>query len=179
MLTLAGMHVKDENIYTLVHVISACPEEHAYSVHSTFLALRENLKQEGLVMFGMWMIGEFGQFLLQPYTDPTLTAQPVSGGQILQIIEEVLQNPKAQTKIRDYALTSLIKLSVKLSPEHIPQVNTLIMSQMNWPVSEVQQRSLEYIALMDSKFNSRRKELMNPIPLSKRAEQLVRGKTDK
>ncbi len=177
VLTLAGGHVKDEYIYTLIHLISASPDQHAYAVHSTFLALRENLKQEGLVLFAMWMMGEFGQFLMQPYADSTLTAQSVSGADILRIIEDVLQNPKTATKIRDYALTCLIKLSVKLPSELVPQVNTLIMSQMNWPVSEVQQRSAEYLALMDAKFQAKRQEFVKAIPLSRRAETLAKSKT--
>eukprot|EP01022_Parablepharisma_sp_SALTPOND_P007978 TRINITY_DN135012_c3_g1_i1.p1 TRINITY_DN135012_c3_g1~~TRINITY_DN135012_c3_g1_i1.p1 ORF type:complete len:927 (+),score=69.32 TRINITY_DN135012_c3_g1_i1:4744-7524(+) len=179
VLTLAGSYVKDEHIYTLIHLITAAPDQHAYSVHSTYLGLRENLKQEGLVLFGMWMIGEFGQFLVKPYTDTTLTAQAVGADEILRLIEDILNNPKTPTKIRDYALTALIKLSIKLPAESLSQINTLIVSQMNWPVSEVQQRSMEYAALMDSKFQEKRRRILEAIPLSKRAEMLVKGKVDR
>jgi len=179
VLTLAGNYVKDEHIYTLIHLITAAPEHHMYSVHSTWLALRENLKQEGLVLFGMWMIGEFGHYLSKPYTDATLTSQSVNSNEILQMIEEILNNPKTPTKIRDYALTALVKLSIKLPSESTAQINTLIVSQMNWPVSEVQQRALEYSALMDAKFNEKRVKILEPIPLSKKAENLVKGKSEK
>ena len=179
VLTLAGTCVRDEHIYTLIHLITAAPEQHAYSVHTTYLALRGNLKQEGLVLLAMWMIGEFGQFLTKSYTDSTLTAQPVGASEILQIIEDLLSSPKTNTKIRDYALTALIKLSVKLPGECLSQINTLIVSQMNWPISEVQQRSIEYAALMDVKFQDKRAKILEPIPLSKRSESLVKGKSDK
>ncbi len=177
VLTLAGTRVEDKYIYTLIHLISACPDQHAYAVHSTFLALRENLKQEGLVVFAMWMMGEFGQYLLQPYTDATLTAQPVTGTEILRSIEDILQNPKTSTKVRDYALTGLIKLAVKLPSENFAQVNTLVMSQMNWPVSEVQQRSMEYLALMDARFQEKRREFVKAVPLSRRAETLMKSRS--
>jgi AP-1 complex subunit gamma-1 len=171
--------VKDEHIYTLIHLISASPDQHSYAAHSTYLGFKDNLKQEGLVMFGMWMIGEFGQLLQQPFSDSTLTAQPVGKAELLKVIEEVLENPKTPSKIRDYSLTALIKLSAKLGSEFLSQVNTLISSQMNWPVSEVQQRSLEFQALMDAKFDDKRKELVQAIPLSKRAEQLAQERPQK
>lgn len=178
VLTLAGTHVKDEHIFTLIQLISASPSQSAYTVHSTYLALKENLKQEGLVLFSIWMIGEFGHFLIKPYSDSTLTAQAVGTDEILSIIENILANPKTNTKIRDYALTTLIKLSVKLPPDMLEQINSLIVSQMNWPVSEVQQRATEYSALMDSKFQDKRYKILEPIPLSRKAESLARGKSD-
>lgn len=130
-------------------------------------------------MFGMWMIGEFGQLLQQPFSDATLTAQPVGKAELLKVIEEVLENPKTPSKIRDYSLTALIKLSAKLGSEFLVQIKTLISSQMNWPVSEVQQRSMEFQALMDAKFNDKRKDLVQAIPLSKRAEQLAQERPQK
>jgi len=176
VLKLAGTHVKDEHIYNLIHVITASPSQCAYSVHSAYLALKDNLKQEGLVLFALWMIGEYGHFLRKPYNDNMLSAQAVECDEILGIIEVIIKNPKTISKIRDYALTALIKLSVKLSGEHLEKINELIKTQMNWPVSEVQQRSLEYAALMDAKFKDKRRQIFEPIPLSRKAEALARGK---
>lgn len=176
VLTLAGSHVKDEHVYNLIHVITASPSQCAYSVHSAYLALKENLKQEGLVLFAMWMIGEFGHLLRKPYSDNTLSADAVQPDEMLGIIETIIKNPKTSSKIRDYALTALIKLSVKLPGDFLERINELIVSQMNWPVSEVQQRSLEYAALMDAKFKDKRRQILEPIPLSRKAEELARGK---
>jgi len=179
VLTLAGQYVKDEHIFTLIHLISGAPDHYAYAMHSTYLGFKDNLMQEGLVMFGMWMIGEFGQLLFQPYSSSTFSSQAVDNGELLKVIEEVLENPKTSSKIRDYALTALMKLSVKVGSSYLAKVNSLIASQMNWPVSEVQQRSMEYQALMNAKFNEKRKELVQAIPLSKRAEQLAQEKSQK
>jgi AP-1 complex subunit gamma-1 len=174
VLKLAGTHVKDEHIYNLIHVITASPSQCAYSVHSAYLALKDNLKQEGLVLFAIWMIGEFGHFLRQPYNDNMLSAQAVESDEILGIIETIIKNPKTTSKIRDYALTGLIKLSVKLPGEHLERINELIGTQMNWPASEVQQRSLEYTALLDAKFKDKRRQILESIPLSRKAEALAR-----
>lgn len=176
VLTLAGSHVKDEHIYNLIHVITASPAQCAYSVHSAYLALKENLKQEGLVLFAMWMIGEFGHLLGKSYNDSenTLTAPAVPAEEILETIESIIKNPKTSSKIRDYALTALIKLSVKLSGECLERINELIVTQMNWPVSEVQQRSVGYAALMDAKFKEKRRKILEPIPLSRKAEAMTR-----
>ena len=172
VLTLAGQHVKHEHVYTLIHLISSSPEQYAYAMHSTYLGCKDNLKQEALVMFVMWMIGEFGQLLLQPFSDNTLTTLPVEKADILKVIEEVLENPKTNSEIRDYSLTALIKLSVKLGSDYMEKVNSLISSQMNWPVTEVQQRSMEFQTLMQAKFNEKRRELVQAIPLSKRVSGL-------
>ena len=63
VLTLAGRHVTDDSIGTLLQLIAATSELQAYSISKIFSALKENLYQDALARVNFWCIGEFGELI--------------------------------------------------------------------------------------------------------------------
>jgi AP-1 complex subunit gamma-1 len=156
VLTLAGNHTKEEFISYLIHLISATPELQPYAVHRSFFSLKENLHQEGLVLLGVWLIGEFGEHLLQgKMVASDETPITVTEDELCDLLEIILDNPKASNKFREYTLTALVKLSVKI--EGVAQrIQGLIDSQTTIDAMEVQQRACEYSQILDKRWDTQR-----------------------
>ena len=50
------------------NILSSTPELHAYAAHKLFQTLKDNSEQQGLVLLGVWVLGEFGNYLNEPHT---------------------------------------------------------------------------------------------------------------
>ena len=64
MLCLAGNHVTEETVSSIINLIIGTSELHLYTVHKLFLSVKNNLAQEGLVKVALYVIGEFGDILI-------------------------------------------------------------------------------------------------------------------
>lgn len=64
VLTLTDGHMREEYISQIITVIATTPELHNYAVIKVYFAMKENLNQIGLVQLGVWLIGEFGEMLV-------------------------------------------------------------------------------------------------------------------
>lgn len=64
VLTLSEHHVREEYISQLITVIATTPELHSYSVVKVYYAMRDNINQIGMAQLGCWLVGEFGEMLV-------------------------------------------------------------------------------------------------------------------
>jgi len=91
VLTLSDHHVREEYISQIITVIATTPELHNYSVQKVYSAMRENINQMGMVQLGSWLVGEFGEMLIDgSSTDAEGNQVLVSEEEILDIYENVL-----------------------------------------------------------------------------------------
>ena len=164
VLTLAGNHVKDESINSLIHIISATTELQSYCVYKLFFSLRENLNQDGLAKVALWCIGEFATLILSgKTTGPDNTPIAVSQEEVIDLVDKVLARHNVSEQVREYALTTLIKLYTKFT-QNKDKIRELIDSQTTSPSLEVQQRACEYLHLLDQDFDSVRPAIVDVIP---------------
>jgi AP-1 complex subunit gamma-1 len=45
-------------------VIATTPELHQYCVSKAYFTMKENMNQIGLLQLGIWLVGEFGEMLV-------------------------------------------------------------------------------------------------------------------
>ena len=45
-------------------MIATTPELHSYSVSKVYFSMKENINQMGMVQLGCWLVGEFGDYLI-------------------------------------------------------------------------------------------------------------------
>ncbi len=64
VLTLSEHHVREEYIAQLITVIATTPELYGYSVAKVYSAMHDNVTQMGMAQLGCWLVGEFGQMLV-------------------------------------------------------------------------------------------------------------------
>ena len=83
---------------------------------------------------------------------------------MLDLIEKIILKPNASDIVKEYAVTSLIKLYVKYGSQK-SQIMNLIDTQTTSSSLEVQQRACEYLKLIESDWDANRHQILEPVPV--------------
>lgn len=166
------MDSQTKNTYILL--LSSYTEYSNYLVHKLFQLLIDDFSIEYTSLFHLtaWAIGEYGEFLLVPYSNSlekdSFNAR--SEAEVIQMLQKIIKIHSLDVTIKNIILTSLVKLSVKYtSPASIQSIRDIISSFTSSMNVELQQRATEYsILLSNSHYNELRTKLFQPIPVSNR-----------
>ncbi|XP_050774922.1 AP-1 complex subunit gamma-like 2 isoform X1 [Gopherus flavomarginatus] len=144
VLTMAGSSVPDDGVSRLVQLIGGAGELHPYIVRRLYGALACDISPQPLVQVATWCIGEYGDLL----ADSCEEAEPVQveEGQVLALLERVLQSHLSLPPTRALALTALMKLSTRLQGD-IDRIRRIVCVFGSCHDIELQQRAVEYNAL--------------------------------
>lgn len=116
VLKTAGNYVRDEVLSSFVRLVCHTSELQAYTTQRLYQALQEDISQESLTLASVWILGEFGDVLLQAgIINGEGENVPIKDTDIIDLLEVVLNSPYANTLIRQYTLTSLSKLVVRFN----------------------------------------------------------------
>ncbi|XP_050739071.1 AP-1 complex subunit gamma-1-like isoform X1 [Eriocheir sinensis] len=154
----AGNHVPDDVVSSTIQLISETRSEQAYAVGELWRHLSvAQLEFQPMIQVATWCIGEFGDLLLNGQADVTVV-EP----QLIEIYQKILWSSQCSITTKEYALTSLMKLSARLTQEvgSIQQVVSAFGSHLN---IELQQRGIEYSQLF-TKHNHMRGPLLERMP---------------
>ncbi|XP_045138658.1 AP-1 complex subunit gamma-1-like isoform X2 [Portunus trituberculatus] len=154
----AGNHVPDDVVSSTIQLISETRAEQAYAVGELWRHLSvAQLEFQPMIQVSTWCIGEFGDLLLNGQADVT-----VEETQIIEIYQKILWASQCSITTKEYALTSLMKLSARLNQEvgSIQQVVSAFGSHLN---IELQQRGIEYSQLF-TRHNHMRGPLLERMP---------------
>jgi AP-1 complex subunit gamma-1 len=132
VLTLAGTEVMDNFICSLITLIASTPELQNYSVNKTYFSMKENMDQSGLQQLGVWLIGEFGELLVNGQTmDMDETPINISEAEAVETISKVMNHYRNKGDkgdiITQYALVALSKLTVRFESMR-PEIKELVES---------------------------------------------------
>ena len=146
VLKLAGNYVKEQILSSFVRLIATTPELQTYSVQKLYAALKDDITQEGLTLAGSWVIGEYGDALLQggQYETEELVQQ-VREDEIVDLFESILSSSYATFTITEYITTASIKLTTRLrDPSQVNRIRSLLALRTSDLSTEIQQRAVEY-----------------------------------
>jgi AP-1 complex subunit gamma-1 len=123
VLTLSEGHCREQYISQIITVIATTPELHQYSVTKVYFALKENLSQIGLVQLGVWLVGEFGEMLVNgSCKNPDGNPIVVADSEILGIMKKILEDHNKLGERSDiiimWTLTALSKLSIRIGQQN-------------------------------------------------------------
>jgi len=148
MLSISSNFVSESIIASTINLIIANPELQIYSVHKLFIAVRNNyLNQEALVKVAVYVIGEFGDMLLQnPIQGADDEIITVYEKDLVDLFRILLEQRYSDSSVKEYILNSIFKLSNKLNigKNTKSDLKKLNDSQTYAFENEVQQRSVEY-----------------------------------
>ncbi len=168
-LTLSEGHVKEEYISQVITVVATNPSLHQYAVVRSYYSMKENLNQIGMVQLGVWLLGEFGEMLVNgAATDPEGNSIVVEEEEIGDLLERILEDHIRKGERSDtiicWVLTALSKLTIRLKSiqERSRQLIKKFTDHMN---VEIQQRACEYLQLLDKKWDDERHGIFEPIPI--------------
>ncbi|WVN88222.1 uncharacterized protein L203_103423 [Cryptococcus depauperatus CBS 7841] len=155
VLKIAGNFVRDEILAAFIRLVCHTPELQFYTTQRLYAALSADLSQESLTLASVWVIGEFGDILLQGGTiDDGEEVKQVTDSGLVDLLELALNSPYANNLIRQFVATALAKLSVRIAELSTPNLHTLqdriavILASFSSNLElEIQQRSVEFGSL--------------------------------
>lgn len=177
VLTLAGSEVMDSFICSLITLIASTSELQNYAVNKTYFSMKENMEQAGLQQLGVWLIGEFGELLVNGQTkDMDDTPINVSEAEAIETIEKVMDHYRSKGDkgdiILQYSLIALSKLTVRFEDKR-PEIQELVESCVDSPNIEIQQRACEFLKLFDDSWEKHRLGIFEPMPFQGDENMLV------
>lgn len=173
MLTIAGRECSRNVCNSIVVFITRSSEDiHAYAVHRLLNAIRDDDgSQKGLLLVGVWCIGEYGDLLLLPYTysaevmgiDFSATKESAKSDvsfsaldptAVVNTVEAVILRPSCTEEVKQRALTCFTKLWHRFSSlghtEVLPKLQRLSNLYDASSSLELQLRSCEYNSLINT-----------------------------
>jgi len=180
MLTIAGREcARQVQSSAIVYISRSSEDLRAYATHKLLKAVRDDDgSQRGLLVVGIWCIGEYGDLLLKPYTytPPSSTgnlaemadAQAAGLGEepvtisfmglepsaVVITVEDVTKGPTCPAEVKETALTCFAKLSDRFAPaadsETLSRLHELVKVHGASHSLELQLRSCEYDALLNA-----------------------------
>lgn len=151
VLNLAGNYVREEILSSFIRLVGNTPELQPYTVQKLYAALMADISQESLVNGGVWVIGEFGDTLLQggTYEEEELVRE-VKPSDIVDLFENILAGPYATQITREYVITAYVKLTTRFTDQsQIQRIQQIIHKYSTSIEVEIQQRSVEYGKLFE------------------------------
>ncbi|KAH8921390.1 Adaptor protein complex AP-1 gamma subunit [Atractiella rhizophila] len=152
VLKLAGNYVREEVISSFIRLVTHTPELQLYTVQKLYAALKADVSQEALTICGLWVMGEFGEILLQAGTyEEDEQQKEVRESDVMDLVETIVGSPYSNPMIRQYGVMTVTKLSTRFSSDPV-QLNRIkaILSKYETSLEvELQQRSVEFEHLLN------------------------------
>ena len=166
MLTIAGRECDQMVINaSIVYITRSSEDLRTYATHKLLKAIRDDDgSQHGLLIVGIWCIGEFGDLILKPYTytpapsadsnevPVTISFMGLDPASVVQTVEDVTKKHFCTEIVNQAALTCFAKLSERYSSvanaDTIDKIQQLIGKHNNSASLELQLRACEYGALL-------------------------------
>ncbi|KAG8945593.1 clathrin associated protein complex large subunit [Tulasnella sp. 424] len=149
VLKLAGNYVREEALAGFIRLVAHTPELQAYTASKLYSALLADISQESLTLAAVWIIGEYGEALIESGLVEEEEAKPVTDENLVNLLETVLNGPYINTLSRQFVLTALIKLTARpiVSQAQQERITGILGGYATNPALEIQQRAVEYINL--------------------------------
>ncbi|XP_067125686.1 AP-1 complex subunit gamma-1-like isoform X2 [Centruroides vittatus] len=162
VLVTTGNYVRDDVVGNFIQLISETSSLHAYTTQQLWKNISGDLdNNQPLIQVTTWCLGEYGD-LLNSTDGPDLESLNVTDDQVIDLYEKLLTNIHMTLVTREYAITSLMKLSVRYS-SCAPRVKKLIDMFGGHMNVELQQRAVEFSTLF-SKHDHLRASLLERMP---------------
>jgi len=170
MLTIAGREAsRDVQSATIIYISRSPPDIHSYATHKLVKAIRDDDgTQRGLLVVGIWCIGEYGDHILNPYTytpvartgdaskstPVSITFAALDCVSVVTAIKAVVERHSCPLYIKERALTSFAKLSDRFSDKGdaaaLEMIQKLIKKHDMSHSLELQLRACEYDSLINA-----------------------------
>ncbi|OJJ36614.1 hypothetical protein ASPWEDRAFT_38217 [Aspergillus wentii DTO 134E9] len=176
VLKLAGSYVKEQILASFVRLIATTPELQTYSTQKLYLSLKEDISQEGLILAGTWVIGEYGDNLLRggQYEEEELVKE-VKESDVVDLFINILNSTYATQTVIEYIITASMKLTVRMTDTaQIERLRRFLGNRTADLSVEIQQRAVEYTNLFG--YDQIRRGVLERMPPPEiREEQRVLG----
>jgi len=167
MLTIAGREATVEvQSSSVIYISRASEDVHAYATHKLLKAIRDDDgSQRGLLVVGIWCIGEYGDLVLSDYSytpqgdannlsPVSITFMAMTASSVVEAVENVIARHSCPESVKARALTCFAKLSDRFADKGdavaLDKLQKLLKKDQGSHSLELQLRSCEYDALMNA-----------------------------
>jgi len=184
MLSIAGNSCDDSIIANTIMYITVSDDLHGYSAHKLFALLSEELSQRALIHVGVWCIGEYGNHLLENLPpapeDPDSPGYSAhSGSAVCDLLDKIKKSHMANAATKSLVLTAFAKLSQRLDGSEQARVLAHFEQYKESMNMELQQRSVEFAALLHGQWDGTALDHMPPMDEEKlKAKRAREGMDD-
>ncbi|KAF9129646.1 clathrin associated protein complex large subunit [Mortierella sp. 14UC] len=175
VLKLAGNYVREEMLAAFIRLVTQTSELQGYTVQKLYSALKEDISQESLTLAGVWVIGEYGDILVQGgnYEEEEL-AREVSEADVIELLESILAGPFANQILREYIITALMKLTSRFSSASSSEKVKQMLAGFSTSIEvEIQQRAVEFTNLFQ--YDDIRPAVLERMPVMQIKETVIAG----
>lgn len=179
MLKLAGGFVREEVLAGFIRLVAQTSDLHQYTVQKLYSALKQDISQEGLVLASVWVIGEYGDVLVNSgnFEEEEGVVIEVSDYSVVRLLESILLGPYANQVTREYVMTALMKLTSRLSEGSAQsKIRELLNEHTISMEVEIQQRAVEYTNLFS--YDSIRPAVLERMPIPEARTIIQHTSTD-
>ncbi|CAO3655145.1 unnamed protein product [Mucor hiemalis] len=179
MLKLAGGFVREEVLAGFIRLVAQTSDLHQYTVQKLYSALKQDISQEGLVLASVWVIGEYGDVLVNSgnFEEEEGVVIEVSDYSVVRLLESILLGPYANQVTREYVMTALMKLTSRLSEGSAQsKIRELLNDHTISMEVEIQQRAVEYTNLFS--YDSIRPAVLERMPIPEARTIIQNTSTD-
>lgn len=163
MMSIGGTSITAETVSRVVRLITRQSDLQAYLTHKLYRMLSEDLNQLPLTKVGIWTIGEYGENLLEGCNDCGNTFDAVEEDDIFSLLKKCTTIYFATESMKAMALTALTKLAARFHSQR-EKIEQLISSFKRSSKTDLQQRSIEYLEVLSSNWESIRSQIQAPVP---------------
>jgi AP-1 complex subunit gamma-1 len=132
-----------------IRLVAHTPELHAYTASKLYTALQADISQESLTLAATWVIGEYGEVLLDGGIVEENLTKPANDAEIVTLLLSLTSSPYANYLIRQFVLLALTKISVRSTTSKAQQdrIAEVLSEYCTSPELELQQRAVEFSSL--------------------------------
>jgi len=169
VMCLSGNFVKEPQRENFCRVVAATAELHSYTVIKLYYNMKESIAQEALVHVGVWCLGEFGDHLVSGRAvGPDNQPIHVSSTDVLDLLQDIIRKPPNSDKAANthqLVAAALVKL-VTRCPSEFDRIRKMLRRFETSLHVELQQRSCEFLELLESEWDSARTGILDRMPVS-------------
>ena len=135
-------------VCSMIALITSNPPVQGYATHKLYSVLAAKSNQPVLLQLGVWCIGEYGELLVGSAPPEGTEGETPDQVAVVKLLEGVLRSPVATTVTKEYTLNALMKLTTRFSGPAVQLLQQQLASYNTSMSLELQQRSVEYSALL-------------------------------
>ena len=168
ILCMSGNFFSEDSVSSIINLIISNEELKLYAVHKLFLGLKNYVEQEALAKVAVYIIGEYGNFLVSnSVIGPEDEQIIVTETEVITLLRKVGNNDYSNSSVCEFLMNCYLKLTTKFSQDSSKLIKQFLNQETNSFYFEVQQRAVEYAAFDQVVTESLKKQLTNNIPIAK------------
>jgi AP-1 complex subunit gamma-1 len=143
--------VREEILSAFIRLVAHTPELQAYTASKLYTALQADISQESLTLAATWIIGEYGEVLLESGIVDEDQPKPATDAAIVSLLLSLLSSPYSNYLIRQFVLLAITKMASRAttSPAQQDRIAEILTQYATSPELELQQRAVEFSSLFE------------------------------